>query len=75
VVPAGCLAAMVAWSCPAPSALDLAFLPGSGPGTGTARTAFTMQRGGGRAGGGRKTAWHRVVAMPDGSLRAACVSR
>ncbi len=49
VVPTDCLAAMVAAALPGASALDLAFLPGSGPSAGTARTALAMLRRGGRA--------------------------
>jgi saccharopine dehydrogenase (NAD+, L-lysine-forming) len=49
VVPTDCLAVTVAAALPGASTLDLAFLPGSGPSGGTARTAVAMLRGGGRA--------------------------
>jgi short subunit dehydrogenase-like uncharacterized protein len=49
VVPTDCLAVTVAAALPGAGALDLAFLPGSGPSSGTARTAVAMLRTGGRA--------------------------
>jgi short subunit dehydrogenase-like uncharacterized protein len=49
VVPTDCLAMTVARALPGAGALDLAFLPGSGPSGGTTRTALAMLRHGGRA--------------------------
>jgi len=49
VVPTDCLAVMVAAALPGARVLDLAFLPGSGPSSGTARTALAMLQRGGRA--------------------------
>jgi short subunit dehydrogenase-like uncharacterized protein len=49
VVPTDCLAMAVCAALPGSSALDLAFLPDTGPSGGTARTAVAMLRAGGRA--------------------------
>jgi short subunit dehydrogenase-like uncharacterized protein len=49
VVPTDCLAVAVCAALPGSSALDLAFLPDSGPSAGTARTAVALLRAGGRA--------------------------
>jgi short subunit dehydrogenase-like uncharacterized protein len=79
VVPTDCLAAMVAAALPGASALDLAFLPGSGPSAGTARTALAMLRRGGRA---RihgvitpvPVGWKSVLAeFPSGSRKVTAV--
>lgn len=79
VVPTDCLAVMVAAAHPGPSALDLAFLPGSGPSAGTARTALAMLRRGGRARiDGVITpvpvGWKSVLAeFPSGSRKVSAV--
>ena len=79
VVPTDCLAALVAAALPGASALDLAFLPGTGPSAGTARTALAMLRRGGRA---RihgvitpvPVGWRTVVAeFPSGSRKVGAV--